>query len=323
MKKLLLIFLITNSLVHSQEPFSTPFREPIALKVVENEDGFKEYEMVQAKDTIQKIIEEKKDFDNDTGIVVIKPKLGFFRNNSLTANIIGDESRYSINSEVLFFKLFIASPSKRVFKRKNIYENGRLTGQQDQNAYQARVPKYKYNLPLMLISKLSTKYDSISSSSAIDALDYEASPITLRVMPSFAIDFHNYNDKINLGFYADLRGLNVSNDNIDSTSDLEFVGSGGLGFTYKGDGEAGVYNEEGNYSEGKYSISAILQGVTGKRELIQGLFETNKDYVMAFQGYFIYNSISDSRFDIKVGYQYFFEKTAGGARSNFTIGISN
>ncbi len=326
MKKLLFTFLIINTVSYSQEPFSTPFREPLAMKVVERADGVKEYELVRDRGTIQKIVENEFDSSSADEIVITgdKPRLGFFKNNTLSANIIGDQSRFSINSEVLFFKLYIASPSSKVFKKKKLYDkNGDEKGSEIQENYEARVPKYKWNLPLMLISKLSTSYDSISSSGAIDALDYEAAPITLRVMPSFVIDFHNYTDRINLGFYADLRGLNVSNDIITDTNDLEFIGSGGIGFTYQGDGEAGIYNEEGNYTEGKYSISAILQGATGKEEVIQGLFNTDKKYTTSFQGYFIYNSIGDTRFDIKIGYQYFFDRTIGGSRSNFTIGISN
>lgn len=328
MKNLFLILAIVsfNNILLSQIPFSTPVREPIALKEVLDEKGnFKEYVMVEDTVSIKNILDGKLSELNEKEIVVSNKgsKLGFFKNNSLSANIIGDKSRYSINSEVMFFKLYVASPSKDFYKKRKVKDKSGKTRDQTNEEYENRIPKYRFNLPLMLITKLSTSYDSISSSNAIDALDYEGSPITLRIMPSYTIDFNNYNDRIDIGFYSDLRGLNLADVTITNSNNLEFVGTFGAGFTYHGDGEAGTYNEEGNYEKGKYAISAMFQVATGKAEVIQGLFDTNKKYSTSFQGYFLYNSIGETKFNLKVGYQYFFDKTIGGARSNFNIGISN
>lgn len=86
-------------------------------------------------------------------------------------------------------------------------------------------------------------------------------------MPSFKHQFKGYSDVIYFGFYTDLRGLNMYN-NTTLKYDMEFIGSGGIGFTFEGDGDAGKYNENGEYKSGKYSLSFILQGATGKKEVL-------------------------------------------------------
>jgi len=176
------------------------------------------------------------------------------------------------------------------------------------------------NIPLFLISKLSSTYDSVNSASSVDLLDYEASPVTLRIMPSFEVPLKGVTDRLFFGFYADMRGLNLYN-NTSNDYDLEIMGSGGVGFTYQADGEAGVYNTDGNYKAGRYSISAMLQGATGKKEIIERLYKTDKDFVGSFQGYFIFNTFESTNLNIKIGYQYYFKETIGGAKSSFSIAI--
>lgn len=224
--------------------------------------------------------------------------LSFFNNNSLSVNLINTGNRVSLSSEVLHYKLYIANP--------------------DDSTVDSR--KYRFNIPLLLISKLSTQYDSINSATSWDVLDYEAAPVTLRLMPSFKHKFKGKKDVIYYGFYTDLRGLNMYN-NVTNKYDMEFIGSGGIGFTFEGDGEAGKYNENGEYTPGKYSLSFILQGATGKKEVLQRLFDTEKDMVTSFQTYFLFRVDKDSKFNLKVGWQYLFQETLAGSKSNFSIAL--
>lgn len=224
--------------------------------------------------------------------------LSFFNNNSLSVNLINTGNRVSLSSEVLHYKLYIANP--------------------DDSTVDSR--KYRFNIPLLLISKLSTQYDSINSATSWDVLDYEAAPVTLRIMPSFKHKFSGKKDVLYYGFYTDLRGLNMFNSETNAY-DMEFIGSGGIGFTFEGDGEAGKYNENGEYTAGKYSLSFMLQCATGKKEVLQKLFVTDNEYVTSLQTYFLFKVDKDSKFNLKVGYQYLFQETLAGSKSNFSIAL--
>lgn len=273
---------------NAQTPFTTIVNELIKGK---KESNAKTFVDVSQEGTGESIAEEDQ-------TATEKVPLSFFNNNSLSVNLINTGNRVSISSEVLHYKLYIANPdSSRIASRT-----------------------YRFNIPLLLISKLSTQYDSINSATSWDVLDYEAAPVTLRVMPSFKYKPKGFMDVIYYGFYADLRGLNMYN-NTTNKYDMEFVGSGGLGFTYEGDGEAGKYNEKGEYKPGKYSLSFIFQAATGKRELLKRLFDTDNDYVTALQTYFLFRVDKDSKFNIKAGFQYLFQDTLAGSKTNFSLAI--
>lgn len=283
------------SFCKAQAPFTTLVKEPRFLEKTQGIDGKDKF--IQANDT-----EVKGFVDNPNLIPKInkseKKDIDFFKNNSLSLSILDKgENRMSVSSQVLHYKLYVANPNE-----KNKYRINR------------------FNIPLMLISKLSTSYDSINSSSSIDVLDYEAAPITLRIMPSFKKSFLTYNDVIYYGFYVDLRGLNLYSSETNDY-DIKVVGVGGIGLTYQGDGQAGTYNENGEYSPGRYSISVILQAATAKKEVIGKLFDTDKDVIGSLQSYFLFKVAEKSHLNIKVGYQYFFERTIAGTRSNFSIAL--
>ena len=290
-KHLLLVFLciLVYNLTQAQSPFSTLVKEPRLLELVDPSDKDKGYEMVE--DLTRK---------SATGVVnAQKDEIDFFAKNSLSLSILSKgENRASISSQVIHYKLYVADPTEA-----------------------NTTSKYRYNIPLMLISKLSSSYDTINSSSAIDVLDYEAAPVTLRIMPSFKMKFENYKDEILLGFYADMRGLNIYNQG-DADYDIEVIGSGGIGFTYRGSGEAGTYNANGeDYSSGRYQLSVMLQGAIGKKEVLGRLFNTEENYTTSIQTYFLFNVAKDSKMNLKIGYQYFFDRTLAGDRSNFSIAL--
>jgi hypothetical protein len=265
----------------AQTPFTTLSMEPIKVKT-------------KNADVNSYTFNDTTDTDEET----TKKPLDFFSNISLTTTLLNTGNRMSISADVLHYKLYMANPTEEKIKDR----------------------KYRFNLPLLLISKLATKYDSISSSSSWDALDYEAAPFTLRIMPSFKLQSASYNDVIYYGFYADVRGLNIQNASA-STYSTEFIGSGGIGFTYEGDGEAGTYNKNGEYKSGRYSLSFLLQGATGKKEVLQKLFKTENDYVTSIQTYFLFKVAEESSFNLKIGYQYLFTETLAGTKSNFSIAL--
>jgi|GEM_PF-2514471 len=316
----LLIFCIiffAFSTSYSQAPFTTLAQEPTHLiksktkyvkydveKKIESlkEDEKKNQLNVELNEEKKRAeVEEKfKKYLLEQNIESINPKeeVNFFKNNSLSLSILNEgDNRLSINSQVIYYKINILTPVEGI------------------------ISNYRYNIPLMLISKLSTSYDSINASSSIDVLDYEAAPVTLRIMPSFKLSTNEkHNEKVLIGFYTDARGINV---NRPSTNDnkIEIIGSGGFGFTFQGDGEAGFYDENGEYESGNWMFSLILQGAIGKKEIIQSLFNTEKNFVTSFQSYFAFKIIENSKFNLKAGYQHFFQESISGNKNNFSIAI--
>lgn len=288
--------LIVGAKSYGQTPFTTLSLEPRFLK--ETGSAIKKFEAITdsepirkiAKDTAKEKQEGRKSNKNDS--------LGFFKYNGLTLNIINKgENRLSVNSQVLYYKLYMCNPKEA-----------------------DSIQKYRFNIPFLVITKLSNNYDSVNASSSLDVLDYEAAPITLRIMPSFNKTFANYTDVFYWGGYVDLRVLNLYSPS-KKNYDMEFIGSGGIGFTYQGYGEAGSYNPNGESAPGRYSLSVILQGAKGKKEVIQRLFNTDKDYVFSVQSYFIFKTKENSPLNIKIGYQYFFKKTIAGTKSNFSVAL--
>jgi hypothetical protein len=292
--------LLFCNLLLAQAPFTTLVKEPRFVKKTTNIDGKEKFERIDAITNKANVIDniDQANIADGEEVKTKKNDIDFFKNNTLSFSILDKgENRLSVSSQVLHYKLYVANPN-------------------EQNKWRIN----RYNIPLMLISKLSTTYDSINASSSIDVLDYEAAPITLRIMPSFKKSFITYNDVIYYGVYADLRGLNLFNADTNDY-DIEVVGTGGIGLTYQGDGQAGTYNKNGEYSPGRYSVSVILQGATGKKEVIGRLFDTDKDFVGSFQSYFLFKVAENSKLNLKVGYQYFFDRTIAGTRSNFSIAI--
>ena len=293
---LLLIALFFTFKSYGQAPFTTLAREPI--HIVKDNKKFKMFDVKGVKDKkgedFNELLEKEKVItiqdDNDS--------IDFFKNNSLALTVVNSgESRASIHSQVIFYKINIFTPIDK----------------ESEN--------YTYNIPLMLISKLSTSYDSINASNSIDVLDYEAAPVTLRIMPSIKVNNNSrYKENLLLGFYADARGLNFYRPESQSHK-LEVVGSGGVGFTFQGNGEAGFYNSNAEYESGKWLFSAMIQGACGKKEIIQSLFNTDKDYVTSFQSYFSFRINENNKFNLKVGFQHYFQETISGNKNNFSIAI--
>lgn len=292
--------LLFCNFLFAQAPFTTLVKEPRFVKKTTNIDGKEKFEAIDVITNKANVIDniDQANIADGEEVKTKKNDIDFFKNNTLSFSILDKgENRLSVSSQVLHYKLYVANPN-------------------EQNKWRIN----RYNIPLMLISKLSTSYDSINASSSIDVLDYEAAPITLRIMPSFKKSFLTYNDVIYYGVYADLRGLNLFNSDTNDY-DIEVVGTAGIGLTYQGDGQAGTYNKNGEYSPGRYSISVILQGATGKKEVIGRLFDTDKDFVGSFQSYFLFKVAENSKLNLKVGYQYFFDRTIAGTRSNFSVAI--
>jgi hypothetical protein len=293
-----IILIVSFSKSFSQTPFTTLVKEPRFLEKTANDNRLL---AIEEKDSANvKLLVDRQDSTFGTSVIEASTKndFDFFKSSAFSLNILNKgENRISVSSQVLFYKLYIANPT-------------------DDNKYRLN----RYNIPLMLISKLSTNYDSTYGSSAVDVLDYEAAPVTLRIMPSIKKSFRTYNDVFYFGFYTDLRGINLSNLK-SGTNDIEFVGSGGIGLTYQGDGKAGTYNSNGEYEAGRYSISIIFQAASGKKEVISKLFATENNYVTSFQGYFVFKISDKSKLNLKAGYQHFFQETIGGIKNNFSIAI--
>lgn len=304
-KLCLSLLLFMPLFIIAQAPFTTLAMEPTYIE--KTGDGYKRFNIVQSRkdeESSKGAAFSETSFiqgiDNNANVQQTEDKneVGFFKNSALALNILNNsESRASINAQVLFYKINILTP------------------------VEASKSNWRYNIPLMVISKLSTSYDSISGASAIDVLDYEAAPVTLRVMPSFKLsDNKAFKEELLFGFYADARGINIQNTETNDY-DLEVVGSGGIGFTLTGHGEAGIYNTSGDYEKGEWLLSAMIQGAIGNEDVIQRLFNTDKKYVTSFQSYFSFNISENSKFNLKIGYQHYFQETIGGTKNNFSIAL--
>lgn len=293
-----LFFLLISFSAFSQAPFTTLVKEPRVVKKKATIDGKEIYISLDKKEDekIKKNVIDSESGEADGGKETEKQVVDFFSNNSLSVNLLlKGEERVSVASQVLHYKLYVANPT-------------------EDNKYRLN----RYNVPLLLITKLSTSYDTINASSAIDVLDYEAAPLTIRTMPSFKKAFKTYNDVFYFGFYADLRGLNIYNPNTNDYS-MELVGSGGFGLTFQGDGAAGTYNSKGEYEQGRYSLSLMLQGAVGDKTVLSKLFETDKNYVGSFQAYLLFKVSEKSQLNFKVGYHRLFQKTLSGTNQNISI----
>jgi hypothetical protein len=293
---LLVLFIFESK---AQTPFTTLVKEPRFLVV---KAGNRKIALEKAD--VGKVTVTKSTLKTDSTVngspvkSTIKNDFDFFKSNSLALSLFNKgENSGSISSQVLYYKLYVANPT-------------------DVNEYRLN----RYNIPLMIISKLSTNYDSLRAYSAIDVLDYEAAPVSIRVMPSLKWSSPNYKDVLYFGFYADLRGINLPNPT-KGTTDMEFIGSGGIGFTYQGDGSAGTYNANGEYEEGRYSFSLMLQAATAKTEVLSRLFNTDKSYVSSIQGYFLFKVSDRSKLNVKVSYQHFFQEMKGGVSNNFSFAL--
>lgn len=292
--RFLFIMLVLISIkTYSQVPFTTIVKVPRFVEVDSSIKG--EYNLTKTE-AVSFLNKERTQKEKDENML---NSFSFFKNNSLSVSVIqSGNNRVSVSSEILHYKLFFREP---------------IDSDTSEN--------FRYNIPLMLVSKLSTKYDSINSSSSWDVLDYEAAPVTLRIMPSWmcSINSKKYKDAFYYGFYADVRGINLFNN--QNKYDMEFIGTSGMGFTYISSAEADKFNNEGQPKPGKFSLSIILQAATGKKEVIDKLFKTKKDYVASIQTYLNIIIPSDSSLNLKIGYQYLFQDTLAGNHSNFSISL--
>lgn len=301
MKQLILTLALTCFLINSvkaQTPFTTSVLEARVIKAVNNPenpadkrfsavtDSFEMYEFLSNKST-------------DTSLQAPDLKdIDFFNSSGLSYTILQHgESRASVKTQVLHYKLYLATPT-------------------DSNMFS----KNTVNLPLMVLSKLSSNYDSINASSALDLLDYEASPITLRIMPSFKFPFKNYNQTLFLGSYADARIINTYN-NVQQAYYIDVVGSFGAGVTYQGNASAANLTAENEYVDGRFSISAMFQIATGNKDLIASMFKTEENYVMSIQSYLAVKLFEKESLNMKIGYQYLFTETIIGTKNVFSVSL--
>lgn len=285
----------------AQAPFTTFIEEPRTVEKIDDGKKAPYYVAITDPAKISAAITNGKITTNSKSTGETEEQsIDFFKNSALSFTLLSEgDNRASISSQVIHYKLFFADPG-------------------DNNTTRL----YRYNIPLLVVAKLSSSYDETNSASALDVLDYEAAPLTLRLMPSwkFYSKTRSYNDELYLGIYMDARAINIT-DPATASQDVEMVGSGGIGFTYQCAGEAGEYNPQGGYESGKYSLSFILQGATGQKEVLGRLFNTDKDIVGSCQAYLLFKVASESKLNLKIGYQYFFQETLAGTKSTVSVAL--
>jgi hypothetical protein len=216
----------------------------------------------------------------------------FFRNNSLGGDIISGSSIVRMSSNVLYYKLYF---------------------------YGSKTKDKRYFFPLLIVSRLASKYDSANVTSAIDALDYEGSPISIRLMPSWKKKVGDEN-QIFYGLIADYRGLNIVKSPGNYKYEQGFYCAGG--FTYGGNG-SGQELGSGEVTPGVWTFSALVEFFTSSSSVISEMYDTKENYVLSAQGIFNFFAGKDSGFNIKAGAQYFFSDPLNAQKFSLKLAIGS
>jgi len=109
-------------------------------------------------------------------------------------------------------------------------------------------------LPLMILSKLSTNYDSSRISTLEDLSSFSGSPFTFRIMPSYSWTV-GLDNSFTVGHVSDMRGF-IYRDSTDKDFRISFSYYGSIGAKYMGRGE--VRDEDGQSYQGNWSVSLLV-----------------------------------------------------------------
>lgn len=214
----------------------------------------------------------------------------FFGNSALTGDIVGAEQTIMrLSTSIVYYKLYFYTNSK---KDKKLF------------------------LPLFLLSRLSTRYDSANVASSTDALDHDGGPVSVRLMPSWKKKVGDDN-MLYYGFIVDYRGLNVVQNGGQSNYKQGVYSAVGLTYGGKGSGQR-IGGEE---SPGIWTLSLMLQCFYAESDVIKELYKSKESYVFSGQMLFNFFAGKNNPLNIKAGAQYFFSDPLNAQKFSIKLGI--
>jgi hypothetical protein len=282
---------IFSSTVHAQEPFDVPCIDYPKFTTIDFTNNFIEVES-----------NTNNSISNN-----IKP----FSQQNLGLSATGGTLIPNINVSIIQYRLGLFS---YLAKNDTRYRNS--------NDFKFREgDTIRFYLPLLLISKFNTNYDTANLATITDMTSFIGSPLTLRLMPSYTIRV-GLENTFTIGHTSDLRTI-LYQDSISQSLKAGFGYYGTIGLKYAGRGE--VRDETGTSYEGNWSISALLYTFITNQEVQDQLFDKQMNSASGIETIFKFKVAETkvTRFNIYASAQYQFNKPGNDNPFIFKIGIGN
>jgi hypothetical protein len=288
-KKLkIILFMLAGafSSINAQIPFTTIVKEKAKYYI----------EVDPNKDFGRNFLKGKQLFIDNTGAAKKEISLDsigpiFFGSNSISGDFIGAEQTVMrLSTNIVYYKLYFYTDAKA---------------------------DKSYHLPLFLISRLSSKYDSSNVSTATDALDYDGSPVSIRLMPSWSKKVGDEN-QLYYGFIIDYRGLNLTDEFGKSKYRQGFYSA--VGLTYGGRG-SGQRVGTGEVTPGIWTFSLMLQCFLTDSDVIKEMYKSDEKYILSAQALFNFFAGKDNPLNIRAGAQYYFSDPLNAQKFSIKLGL--
>lgn len=210
------------------------------------------------------------------------------------------------------------------------YRLGLYSYQSGKNKQFKNAPKLNYGigdtirvyLPLLLISKFNTSYDTSNLASVCDMTSFVGSPLTFRFMPSYSFRI-GLENTLTIGHTSDLRTI-VYNDSASAGLKTDFGYYGTFGIKYAGKGEVRDDNTGTTYA-GNWSFSTLLYAFFTNKNIQNQLFEDQDKMISGVEAIFKFTVAETkiTKFNLFASFQYQFNKPENLDPMIFKFGIGN
>ncbi|MEP7198011.1 MAG: hypothetical protein ABI851_15945 [Saprospiraceae bacterium] len=176
-------------------------------------------------------------------------------------------------------------------------------------------------LPLIIISKFNTNYDSTNIATVSDMTGFNGSPLTMRLMPSYTVPI-GLENSITFGQTSDLRTI-IYKDKISGKMKPDFGYYGSIGIKFAGRGE--VRDEFGTSYEGNWSFSALLYAFIIDSRIQNQISQFNENIPMGLESIFKFKLVETkiTKFNLYGSAQYQFEHEENVSPFILKLGIGN
>lgn len=290
---LLATFLLIVQFVQAQVPFTSLFKEKEYKKkyIPKDNSGLYSINYLKENEVVMKSSIAGSE-SNYKPLTELKDPALFFNHNYITGDLVGDNLTAKVSSNILYYRLTIYEPEKK---------------------------DYRYTLPLFIVSKISSEYDSANTNTVGDVLDYDGSPITIRFMPSWEKTIGKSN-KLYYGLIFDYRGINIVDDELNNQYEHGFYTS--AGFTYSGKGSVTQLGTAES-KPGVWNFSLMLQAYMSRSEVIKELYDTTEDYALGIQGLFNFIVSEKNPMNLRFGFNYYFTDPMNVEKFGLKLSVGN
>jgi hypothetical protein len=277
--------------MHAQEPFDVPCIDYPKFTTIDFTNNF---------------IEVESNTNNS-----ISNNIRSFSQQSLGLSATGGTLIPSINVNIIQYRLGLFS---YLAKSDKIYKNSNDIKFREGDTI-------RFYLPLLLISKFNTNYDTANLATITDMTSFIGSPLTMRFMPSYTCRV-GLENTFTIGHSSDFRTI-LYQDSLSQKLKTGFGYYGTIGLKYAGRGE--VRDETGTSYEGNWSISALLYTFITSQEVQKQLFENQNKAASGIETIFKFKVAETkvTRFNIYASAQYQFNENGTENPFIFKIGIGN